>query len=176
MDNSPYILRYSKDTEFNGTAQNTSKYSKARENFKRHGTINGFNFKEANINLILENLNDLDCEKEDSKDLLRQIESMNDNDFERLIKTIKLENSKLKENIYLNHLLYHPQKITHECLMLHGNIPTEDKELFIYKKLLEEQEMLLRKENMRLHQQLETFEMFKNLKSASEELKNLPTN
>uniref|UniRef100_A0A0K0F497 Uncharacterized protein n=1 Tax=Strongyloides venezuelensis TaxID=75913 RepID=A0A0K0F497_STRVS len=176
MDNSPYILRYNKDAEFNGIIQNTSKYSKAKENFKRHGTINGFNFKEANVNLILESLNDLDCEKEDSKVLLRQIESMNDNDFEKLIKKIKLENSKLKENIYLNHLLYHPQKITHECMILHGNIPTEDKELFIYKKLLEEQEMLLRKENIRLHQQLESFEMFRTLNSASEELEHPPTN
>lgn len=165
-----HILHFKEITKDNNFIKNNLNYKTFNKKFKRYGTINGINLKDMNINIIFQNLNTLNCEEEESTELLHKIDSMDDDDFEKLTKIIEFENLKLKESIFLNHLLYYPDKIFQENIICQDKISTDDQKLFLYKKLLEKQEMILKKENILLNQQLEYVEKLKNLQNNIEKL------
>uniref|UniRef100_A0A0N4ZWZ2 Oberon_cc domain-containing protein n=1 Tax=Parastrongyloides trichosuri TaxID=131310 RepID=A0A0N4ZWZ2_PARTI len=132
--NYSYILRYnSSDLSTNG--DNT----KDKENPHNNCDING----------IFKNLDDVTCRNDKFREYINKIDDMNDQDFDRIMKSIRQENAKLLTEIYFKKLLNNEKLNTdHLCKI---DVDT----LVLYKKMLEEKEDELIRENDILSKQLE---------------------
>uniref|UniRef100_A0A0K0ENU6 Sulfotransferase domain-containing protein n=1 Tax=Strongyloides stercoralis TaxID=6248 RepID=A0A0K0ENU6_STRER len=176
MDNYYSTLNCEENDKINSIIENLPNYLNFDRKSKRYGTINGINLRDMNISSIFKDLNNLNCEKEESTRLLNKIDSMNDEDFNKLTEIIELDNLKLKESIYLNRLLYYPDKIFQNKLNRQGKIFTEKQQLFLYKQLLEQQEIILKRENELLYEQLKSIEKIKSFQNNVEKLNKTSTN